>query len=104
MLPIPQWSFASFRLDTAKACLWRGTDLIALKPKTFAVLRYLVEHAGRLVTKEELLDTLWSGTAVGEAALTVRIAELRARRLERRPGRPSSSPRSCSVAIASLPP
>src|SRR5262245_8210104 len=72
-----QWAFAGFRLDPDDACLWHGTELIRLQPKTFDVLRYLVAHAGRLVTKDALLDACWHETIVGDAALTVCIAELR---------------------------
>ena len=53
--------FPPFRLDTANQCLWRRGDAgdderVMLTPKAFAVLRYLVEHAGRLVTQDELLQ------------------------------------------------
>ena len=37
----PQWRFADFRLDLANACLWRGTQPLALTPKAFDVLHYL---------------------------------------------------------------
>lgn len=55
--------FPPFRLDPANQCLWRSTEIggeqrVPLKPKAFAVLRYLVEHAGRLVTQEELLGAV----------------------------------------------
>ena len=49
----PQWRFADFRLDPDNACLWRGTQPIALTPKAFDVLHYLVTHPDRLVTKED---------------------------------------------------
>ena len=49
----------SFWLDTVNQCLWRGDGLaeerILLAPKAFAVLRYLVEHPGRLVSHDETL-------------------------------------------------
>jgi DNA-binding winged helix-turn-helix (wHTH) protein/tetratricopeptide (TPR) repeat protein len=51
--------------------------MLALKPKAFAVLHYLVEHAGQLVTKEALLAACWPETAVGDGVLKVCIAELR---------------------------
>ena len=54
--------FHSFRLDTVNQCLWREDQRILLSPKAFAVLRYLVERAGRLVTQDELLDGLWPDT------------------------------------------
>jgi DNA-binding winged helix-turn-helix (wHTH) protein/predicted ATPase len=69
--------FAPFRLDLAGERLWRETQPIELRPKAFAVLCYLLENAGRLVTKEELLNTVWPEIAVGDAVLKVRIRELR---------------------------
>jgi len=69
--------FGPFRLDAATESVWRDTEEIRLRPKTFAILRFLVEHPRRLVTKEELLDAVWSEVAVGEAALAVCVAEIR---------------------------
>lgn len=46
--------FAPFRLDLVNEQLWRGTQLLAVRPKTFAMLRFLVEHPNRLVTRDEL--------------------------------------------------
>jgi DNA-binding response OmpR family regulator len=51
-----------FRLDEVNQCLWRreaeGKDeRILLKPKSFAILRRLVEHAGRLVTQKDIEST-----------------------------------------------
>jgi DNA-binding winged helix-turn-helix (wHTH) protein/tetratricopeptide (TPR) repeat protein len=57
-------AFRSFRLDTVNHCLWRGDDRLSLAPKAFDVLRYLVEHADRLVTQDEILEALWPGTYV----------------------------------------
>ena len=74
--------FPPFRLDTVNQCLWRGEGVaqqrILLTPKAFAVLRYLVEHAGRLVSHDELLDALWPGTHVGTEVLKNHIAAIRA--------------------------
>ncbi|MEW6272375.1 MAG: winged helix-turn-helix domain-containing protein, partial [Thermodesulfobacteriota bacterium] len=70
-------STGPFRIDLADERLWRGSDAIALRPKTWAVLRHLVERAGRLVTKQELLDAVWSGVAVEEKVLNASIAEIR---------------------------
>lgn len=50
-----QFAFAAFRLDPVSQQLWRGDELVPLRPKLFAVLHHLLEHAGRLVTREELL-------------------------------------------------
>ena len=57
-------SFGPFRLDEANQCVWRGESRIPLMPKPFAVLHYLVEHAGRLVTHDELLAAIWPDTFV----------------------------------------
>src|SRR6185503_5924731 len=57
-------AFHSFRLDASNHCLWRGEERVSLAPKAFDVLRYLVEHADRLVTQEEILETLWPSTYV----------------------------------------
>lgn len=56
--------FHPFRLDAANHCLWQGEVRVSLAPKAFDVLRYLVEHADRLVTQEEILEALWPQTYV----------------------------------------
>ena len=54
MSPARQFSFDRFRLDPGNARLWRSTQALPLTLKAFAVLQYLLEHAGELVTKEAL--------------------------------------------------
>lgn len=56
--------FHTFRLDSSNHSLWRGEERLSLAPKAFDVLRYLVDHADRLVTQEEILEALWPGTYV----------------------------------------
>lgn len=73
----PQWCFDRFRLDPSHACLWRGSEVVALPPKAFDVLQYLVTHPDRLVTKDELLDAVWPQTTVSEAVVRVAISALR---------------------------
>ena len=51
--------------------------MVALTPKAFSVLQYLVAHAGQLVTKEALLATVWPEMAVSEAVLKVCLSEIR---------------------------
>jgi DNA-binding winged helix-turn-helix (wHTH) protein len=70
-------AFGSFRLDISEQCLWRGDARIVLTPKVFAVLRYLVDHPGRLVTQEELLQAVWPETYVQPEILRKYILELR---------------------------
>jgi DNA-binding winged helix-turn-helix (wHTH) protein len=69
--------FPPFQLDLSNEQLQRHTQVIALRPKTFAVLRYLVEHPGVLVTKDAVLNSVWSGTVVSDAALKTCVRELR---------------------------
>jgi adenylate cyclase len=69
--------FEPFRLDVPNAQLWRGPEVIRLTSKALAVLRYLAERSGQLVTKAELLEKVWSGVVVSESALVVCIRQLR---------------------------
>src|SRR5262245_38504274 len=70
-------SFGPFRLDEANQCIWLGEARIALMPKPFAVLQYLVDHAGRLVTHDELLAAIWPDTFVQPEVLRRYILEIR---------------------------
>src|SRR5262249_8437505 len=69
--------FENFRIDLRNECLWRGSEMLSLTPKAFAVLRHLVEHPAQLVSKAALFKAVWPDTAVGDAVLTVGIGELR---------------------------
>ena len=70
-------SFPPFRLDEADERLWKGTKLVALRRKPFAILRYLVAHPKRLVTHDELLREVWGGAVVSESAVRSHLHELR---------------------------
>ena len=70
-------TFGTCALNLASAQLTRDGRVVPLTPKAYDVLRYLVEHAGRLVTKQELLDAGWAEVFVGDAALKVCIREIR---------------------------
>jgi DNA-binding winged helix-turn-helix (wHTH) protein/tetratricopeptide (TPR) repeat protein len=74
--------FHPFLLDSVNQCLWhRGEsakdERMLLAPKAFALLRYLVEHPGRLVTHSEILDALWPDTYVQPEVLKNRILDVR---------------------------
>ena len=69
--------FQPFRLDVRNQCLWKGTVRLSLMPKPFAVLAHLVEHAGRLVTQDELLAAVWPDTFVQPEVLRKHILEIR---------------------------
>src|SRR5215475_8308825 len=71
-------TFDGFRLEPPPGGLWRGDTGIAMRPRSLAVLRYLVAHAGRLVTKAELRQHVWGGTYVTDTVLRVSVREIRA--------------------------
>jgi adenylate cyclase len=64
-------------LDLSLGRLCRNGTEIPLRPKSFALLQYLVTHAGRLVTKDELLSKIWPGVLVTEDSLTRCVSEVR---------------------------
>jgi pimeloyl-ACP methyl ester carboxylesterase/DNA-binding winged helix-turn-helix (wHTH) protein len=64
-------------LDTALFELRRGGQAVPLEPQAFDVLAYLVAHRDRVVPKEELMDAVWGGRFVSEAAVTSRIKQAR---------------------------
>lgn len=70
-------AFGEFQLDDVNECLWRGAQAIALRPKPFAVLKFLVERPGQLVTKQQILDAVWPDTFVTDAVLKDSISQLR---------------------------
>jgi TolB-like protein/DNA-binding winged helix-turn-helix (wHTH) protein/Tfp pilus assembly protein PilF len=72
-----RYCFDDFTLDLERGALSRGGRELHLRPKSFEVLRYLVQHAGRLVEKQELMDAVWGRTVVTEGSLTQCIVDIR---------------------------
>jgi adenylate cyclase len=70
--------FAGYVLDLSRSCLLRGTEPIALRPRSFDLLRYLVEHPDRVVTRDELLRALWPQVVVTDESLTHCVGDVRA--------------------------
>lgn len=64
-------------MDLTDERIWKGTELVSLRRKPFAILRHLVTHPARLVTHEELLAAVWGGAVVSESALRSHLHELR---------------------------
>jgi DNA-binding winged helix-turn-helix (wHTH) protein len=71
------YRFADIEVDLARMQVRRGGEDVALEPKAFDLLRFLIEHRDRLVTKDELLDHVWRDTFVTPNALTRAVAQLR---------------------------
>jgi DNA-binding winged helix-turn-helix (wHTH) protein/Flp pilus assembly protein TadD len=71
------FEFRGFRLDESERLLFRGASPVSLPPKAFEVLLVLVRRAGRLVERDEMLRTVWSGVHVTEGSLHQKISLLR---------------------------
>ena len=69
--------FGEFTLDTDRGELIRDGELVKIRPKSFDVLRYLAGRQGKLVGRDELLDSIWAGTVVTEDAVTQCLIDIR---------------------------
>jgi TolB-like protein/DNA-binding winged helix-turn-helix (wHTH) protein len=69
--------FDRYVLDLGRGCLKSGENDIALRPKSFEVLRMLVENAGRLVSKDEIVAAVWPDVIVTDSSLVQCVKELR---------------------------
>jgi predicted ATPase len=70
-------TFNAFTLDVADESLWRGSKRIHLRPKSFALLQYLVSHPGEMIAKAQLLQILWKNCFVQDEALKHCVEEIR---------------------------
>jgi serine/threonine-protein kinase len=71
------YSFHNFRVDTLRRVLWQDKKSVPITPRLFEALVHLVQHHDRVVTKEELLHTIWPNVFVEENNLTQSISGLR---------------------------
>jgi predicted ATPase/DNA-binding winged helix-turn-helix (wHTH) protein len=72
-----RYRFGAFELQPDKRRLLQDGATISLRPRAFDLLGALVDRAGHLVTKDELLDQVWPKMVVEEAALHVQVSALR---------------------------
>jgi DNA-binding winged helix-turn-helix (wHTH) protein len=72
-----QYCFGEFTLDLETGVLRRGGEEVALRPKSFCTLTYLVEHHGELVPKSALINAIWPDTAVGDNSLAQCLFDIR---------------------------
>jgi DNA-binding winged helix-turn-helix (wHTH) protein len=78
MEPVPmRYIFGDYCLDTQCYELHRSSVLIPLRPKIYQILVYLLRHYDRVVLKHELLEHVWPGQSVGDAALHSYIMDIR---------------------------
>ncbi len=71
------YDFGDFRLDLAERVLLRDGKFIPVTPKVFETLCVLVENAGRIIEKEELMQSIWQERFVEESNLTFNVGMLR---------------------------
>src|SRR4029453_17392200 len=76
-VPEGQYRFGPFVVDRTRYRVLRGDNAVDLTPKLLDLLLHLVDHAGSLVTKEQLLDALWPDANVTDNALAQAVSELR---------------------------
>ena len=69
--------FEEYLLDLTRGCLRTEDRDIELRPKTFELLRYLVENNGRLVSKDEIFGTVWPNVIVTDDSIKRCVNELR---------------------------
>jgi DNA-binding winged helix-turn-helix (wHTH) protein len=68
-----QFHFSNHVLDGALRELTRGGETIAVEPQVFDLLIYLIENRDRVVSKDDLLESIWDGRIVSDSTLTSRI-------------------------------
>ncbi len=68
-----RYLFEKCALDTDRRELWRGTDLVAVEPQVFDLLVHLIRHRDRVVSRDDLLTSVWHKRAISESALFNRI-------------------------------
>src|SRR2546429_9980145 len=71
------YEFGNFRLDPREKILFCDDKPVSLTPKVFDTLQVFVEHAGRLLEKDELMQKIWQDRFVEESNLTFNIKMLR---------------------------
>ena len=72
-----RYAFDNRSLDTGTRELRCGAAIVAVEPQVFDLLQYLIEHRDRVVTKDELLATVWNGRVVSDSTLGSRITAAR---------------------------
>src|SRR5437867_1519712 len=75
--PAHVYEFGDFHLDAARRLLWRGDAPVALTPRVFETLLFMVEHHDTVLDKERLMKAVWPDATVEENNLTQNISMLR---------------------------
>ena len=72
-----QFSFENYCLDADRRELKRDAELVAVGPKVFDLLLFLLQHREHVVTRDDLLQAVWGGRIVSESTLTSHINAVR---------------------------
>lgn len=73
----PTYRFGGFRVDPATRRLWKGEDSVALRPKVFDCIVYLIEHRDRAVGRDELISAVWGKIDISDGVLGQTILQAR---------------------------
>ena len=65
--------FDDFTMDTGTAELRRGGTVVSLEPQVFDLIRYLAENAGRIISRDDIIQVVWDGRIVSDASISTRI-------------------------------
>lgn len=68
-----RYCFEEFAFDIDRRELYRGAEVVSTTPQVFDLLEYLIRNRERVVSKDELINAIWSGRSVSDAALTTRM-------------------------------
>src|SRR5438309_11586714 len=68
-----RYLFENYAFDTDRRELHRGADAVAIAPKVFDLLDFLIRNRERVVSKDDLINAIWNGRSVSDAALTTRL-------------------------------
>lgn len=69
--------FGACEIDAATRCLKRNGEPVALEPRAFDVLIFLIDHRERVVSSDELLDALWGGVSVTSSSVSRAVHKAR---------------------------
>lgn len=72
-----RYVFEGFELDSEARMLHRGGEAVAVEPQVFDLIALLCDHAGKVVTRDEMIEAVWGGRIVSDSAISARIAAAR---------------------------
>jgi TolB-like protein len=68
-----RYLFEEYAFDTDRRELHRGAEVVSIAPQVFDLLDYLIRNRERVVSKDDLINAIWNGRIVSDAALTTRL-------------------------------